>query len=244
VLVLSAGLLEVAARCARKLATFGPGGASEPPARSPALLPALGDLVRSPYLSGICGYMLLFSFTSTLIYFEQAHIVSAQLPAVGPRTALFARIDLAVNLLTIVGQLAATSRLLRWLGVARTLVILPALTLAGFAALGAWPTLAAIVLVQVARRALDYAVARPTREVLFTVTTPEQKYKTKTVIDTVVYRGGDALGALASRWLPVAVGTYALPVCVGWALLSYWLGRRHEACAYASAPASQCDGSH
>jgi len=88
--------------------------------------------------------------------------------------------------------------------------------------------------VMVTRRAGEYALARPGREMLFTVVTPEAKYKAKNVIDTAVYRGADAVSgwvktgidALASNPAVVAVAGAALALV--WALTGWSLARQQK----------------
>ena len=98
-------------------------------------------------------------------------------------------------MLTLIVQLFLTGRIVRCLGVGVTLALLPGFSILGFGALAALPTLAAVVPFQVLRRAGNFAIARPTREVLFTVLSREDRYKAKSFIDTVVYRLGDQVGA-------------------------------------------------
>ncbi len=196
-------------------------------------------VLGSGYLLGICLYIVLFSLLYTFLYFEQARIVAASIVSGAERTRLFAFIDLAANLLALLLQLLATGRLLAWLGVAGTLVLLPALSVAGFATVGAFPALAVIVAFQIVRRAGEYAIAKPARELLFAVLDRERKYKAKNFIDTVVFRGGD----VASGWLlaglkalglgVVVLAAAAVPVALAWAALSWLLGRRQEALARA-----------
>jgi AAA family ATP:ADP antiporter len=118
------------------------------------------------------------------------------------------------------------------LGVALTLGVLPALTIIGFGALALFPTIAAVAVFQVLRRAADYAIARPTREVLFTVVSREDRYKAKSFIDTVVYRTGDQVGAWSVallRWVGLSTAATSLvviPIAVLWLLNALWLGRR------------------
>jgi len=187
-------------------------------------------VARSPYLLGICLFLLLYSISSTLIYFEQARIVRASFPDAASRTAFFARIDLYVNLLTAFTQLFFTGRILAWLGVGGALAALPTITLAGFGALAASPGATTLVWFQVIRRGAEFAVVRPAREVLFTVVSREEKYTSKNLIDTFVYRGGDALGALLDRGLALlalGAGGIALalvPVAGAWVALAAWLG--------------------
>jgi AAA family ATP:ADP antiporter len=140
-------------------------------------------------------YVLLYAITSTFLYFEQAELARGSFVDRGARTAFFAKIDLLVNSLTLVTQLFLTARILRVLGVALTLALLPALSALGFAALALAPTIGILVVYQVLRRAGNFAVARPTREVVFTVVPREDKYKAKSFIDTFIYRAGDQVGA-------------------------------------------------
>ena len=115
---------------------------------------------KSPYLLGISAYMLLYSITSTLLYFQQIGIAASAFTDRAARTAFFAKIDLAVNILTIVAQAFITGRLLKWLGVGLTLAILPALSVIGFMGLGIAPTLILLVLFLTVRRAGNFAFGR------------------------------------------------------------------------------------
>ncbi|HEY8613775.1 MAG TPA: MFS transporter [Roseomonas sp.] len=197
---------------------------------------------RSPYLLGIGFFILFYSVTSTFLYFQQATIAEANFPNRAARTAFFADIDFWVNVLTLVFQLFLTGRLMGWLGVALTLCALPLFSVAGFAALAASPTVGVFVAVQVIRRVSNFALARPTREVLFTSVPREDRYKAKNFIDTVVYRGGDQIGAwsyagLAALGLGMTgIAIVAVPLSAIWLALSFWLGRRQER-AEAASPA-------
>ncbi len=197
-------------------------------------LQGLRAILQKPYLAGICGWLLLYSGTSTLLYFSQTEIVGLAIPDRAARTQLFASMDLAVNSLTLLGQFLLTGRVLSRFGSGAALALLPSVSLAAFGVLAWAPTLVVIVAVQVLRRAANFALARPARETLFTVVGSEDRFKAKNVIDTVVYRGGDA----ASGWLHsglVAIGlglsgiaTAALPLAAAWLLLSLALGRSHR----------------
>jgi AAA family ATP:ADP antiporter len=198
---------------------------------------ALGGVtlvLRSRYLLGICLFVVLSTVLATFVYFGQAHIVRASFPDPARRTAVFALIDLAVNALTIGAQLFLTGRLVARLGLPRTLALLPALTFLGFAALGATPIVAVLAMFQVLRRAAQYAVAAPAREMLFTVVRREEKYKAKTFIDTVVYRGGDAVSGWAFAGLTAlglglaGIAVVALPLAATWIATAVYLGRRQE----------------
>lgn len=193
------------------------------------------NALKSPYLLGICLYMLLFTIGSTILYFQQAEIANRNFADSGTRTSFFASIDLAVNTLTLVTQLFLTGRIVKWLGVAVTLTLLPALSIIGFISLGVWPTVAVFVVFQVMRRAGEFAVARPTREVLYTVLPREDKFKAKNFIDTFVYRFGDQIGAWGTAALTTVgvtmtgFGFIAAPMCAVWLVVGLWLGRQQEA---------------
>jgi AAA family ATP:ADP antiporter len=245
-LLLAAALLEVAVVCVRRLAPESPSGApasaDEPPGRG--AWHGLRAIAASPYLLGICLFLLFYSVTSTLLYFQQARIVRGEILDPAERTAFFARIDLLVNLITVATQALLTGRILSGLGVGPTLAALPVLTVAGFAALAASPTAAVLVWVQVARRAAEFALIRPAREVLFTVVSREEKYVSKSFMDTFVYRSGDASGAWIHRVLSAAgvgvagIAALSLPLGAAWLALALVLGRRQALLAERLRPSS------
>ncbi len=166
-------------------------------------------LARSPYLMAMALYMLIYTVTSTFLYFEQARIVKATFTDSAARTAAFAQVDLATNILTLLTQVFLTGRIVKKLGVVAGLCIVPIVSILGFAALwiaphAGWPVFAAFAVVQVTRRSAHYALDRPSREILYTPLGPDEKYKAKSFIDTFIYRGGDLLGAWASAIKGVA----------------------------------------
>jgi AAA family ATP:ADP antiporter len=200
------------------------------------------DVMKSPYLRRIAGYIAVMTFASTILYFQQAELVGEAITDRGARTAFFARIDLAVNILTIGGQSLLAAHLIRWLGIGLSLAFLPALAFVGFLALGSYPLLAVLVIIQVLYRAGRYAIARPAREVLFTVVGREDRYKAKAFIDAAVYRGGD----LASGWIYAglakvglgvgAISLMAAPVMAVWVMLGLTLGKAQEEMARGENP--------
>jgi len=197
-------------------------------------LAALIDLARSPYLLGMAAWVALLSLGATVLYLVQAQIVADTVHGAGEQTRVFASIDLAVALLTLATQLFATGHLLRRFGTGLAAGALPLVYLVGFAALALAPGLLVVLVFQVTQRWANFAIANPARQVFFTAVDRESKYKAKSLIDVVVYRGSDA----ASGWLfdglqamgvklgAIALG--ALPVAAGWLLLSTALGRMHE----------------
>jgi AAA family ATP:ADP antiporter len=188
----------------------------------------------SPYLLGIAAFIALMTFVSTMLYFQQAHLVADAFSDRGVRTAFFAKVDVAVNILTIIFQVYLTARIVKWLGVGLTLAMVPLLMTLGFVALGLYPTLAILVVVQVIYRAGRYGLTKPAREVLWTVLGREEKYKAKPFLDAAVYRGGDLISGwiysgLAAIGLSIgAIALVAAPVAGIWALVGFRLGRREH----------------
>lgn len=207
---------------------------AEPEALGGSLLEGVRALLGSRYLLGICLFIWLYTTLATFLYFAQAEIVQHHLSDSGDRTTLFALLDGTTNLLTVILQLFITARLVRHIGLPRTLAAVPLLVLAGLLLLAMLPLLLTIGLLQVLRRAGNYAIAKPGREMLFTVLPRMQKYKAKNVIDTVVYRGGDAIAGWVYALLASAgIGTggialLAAPLSGLWALVGYRLGRAQQ----------------
>ncbi len=209
-------------------------GPDRPVAKAPGggVLAGFSLTVSSPYLLAVGGYLFLYSLGSTFIYFEQANIIDANVVTREARTALFGRIDLWTNILTLCGQLLVAGRLIPRLGTGKVLALLPIATAVGFAALGFSPTLMVLVVFQVVRRASNYALVKPARETLFTLVDHNVRYKAKSFIDTFVYRGGDALGAgIFSVLTQLGIGLagiafMAVPLALVWGGVGLYLGRR------------------
>jgi AAA family ATP:ADP antiporter len=190
--------------------------------------------LRSPYLLGICAYIALYTTLSTFLYFEQAHIIKAAIADSEERTRLFAIMDAVVNILALAAQICVTGRIISRFGVAVTLALAPAVAALGFVALGAIPALITLLVFQIVHRAINHAIAKPAREVLFIVVSREQKYKSKNFIDTVVYRGGDAASGWVFAGLTAmglglsAISIVAVPIALVWLAAGIALGRSQE----------------
>lgn len=198
------------------------------------MLAGITLILRSPYLLGMVLFMLLHTSAATLLYFEQGRIVAGSYADTGSRTQFFAIVDLIVSALTLTFQLLLTAPLIRLVGIGGALVALPLATIVAFAAMALAPMPTTVALAQGLRRAVEFAIVRPAREVLWTVVSREEKYKAKNVIETLVYRGGDA----ASGWLSAGltamgagfglVAVVIVPFAGLWGWLCLWLAR-HQA---------------
>jgi ATP:ADP antiporter, AAA family len=240
-LIAAAALLEIAVFCVYRLERSAAAGEgkhgtahAEPRRVGGSAFAALPELIRSPYLLGVGGWVSLLSFCATMVYFMQANIVSAAVHGAGEQTRIFASIDLAVGLLSLATQVFATGQVLKRFGTGLAAGALPVIYVVGFTALFFAPTLAVVVAVQVAQRWMNFAIANPARQVFFTVLGREEKYKAKNLIDVVIYRGSDALygwvyDTLQGLGLKLGgIALVALPVALCWLILSLVLGRTQE----------------
>lgn len=193
-----------------------------------------GLLLKSPYLLLIAAFILLLTWISTIVYFQQAEFISNAFESREARTQAFAAIDLIVNICAIGIQLFGTGRFVSRFGVTTGLVLNPILMIAAFFLVALSPVLMVLLGVQVVRRIAEYAIARPSREMLFTVVDQESKYKAKNVIDTVVYRFGDLSAAWAQAGLAsvgagvIAVALFGAAVAAIWGGVALALGRKFE----------------
>ena len=236
----SAALLEVAVFSVGRLSRLSPtlhhrpAGSGGERAMVGGVFSGIVHAFRSRYLINVAGFLLLFSVTSTFLYMQQAGIVSHGFSSRAAQITFLATIDLSVNVLTLIIQLFLTGRILLTLGITLSLGLLPALTIIGFGTLALLPTVIAVAVFQVLRRAADYAIARPSRELLFTVVPSEDRYKAKSFIDTIVYRIGDQVGAWSTAlFRGLGLGTadlalVAIPFAAVWLVNALWLGRRQD----------------
>ena len=194
-------------------------------------------MLRSPFLLGIATFVVLLASVTTFLYFEQARLIELNFPDPVRQTEVFSYLDIIVQSLTIITQLFFTARIAQRLGVVVLLAAVPVVMALGFLWLALAPTFAVFAVfavVMVFRRAGGYALARPGREMLFTVVAPEAKYKAKNVIDTAVYRGADAVSGWVKTGIdavagnPAAVYVAGALLALAWAWTGISLGRAQK----------------
>jgi AAA family ATP:ADP antiporter len=235
-LLLSALLLALTLPCIHFLLRWQAGQTTDHSARfagdqpvAGGVLSGLGLLLRSPYLLGISGFILLASANGTFLYLLQADFVANTFTDKTQQTQVFGAIDSVVNGLSILVQLIFTRRIIATLGAAWTLASIPIIMALGFAAFGWNPSLPLLLVLMILRRVGDYAILRPAREMLFAPLDRVTKYKAKNIIDTVVFRGGDALTSwLYAPFGALGIGLIAAVIASAWAGLGFVLGRRHQ----------------
>lgn len=208
------------------------------------ILAAFHQVVRSPYLLGIGLFVILLSWVTTFLYLEQQAFVARVFATSDERTRFFSDVDFWVQCFSLVTQLVLFGRLFKWVGHTAMLVSVPLLMTVGYTLFALLPTFAVLVGVLAVRRVGEYAITRPCRDSLFTVCTREEKYKAKSLIDTFIYRGGDATSASMFKFLTGGLGLSASGigwagafVAALWVLLALALGKSHERAGHAVAAA-------
>lgn len=193
----------------------------------------IGAVMRSPFLAGIAGYVLLMAVMATLVYFTRMQMVADVAEGTDARAALLGSIDMWTQIAVLVLQLTLTGRFVRRFGLGVALAVLPLATAVGFIGLAVYGSFVVLILLEAANRAVQRGITRPVREVLFTVVAREDKYKAKSFIDTFMYRTGDVVGAQTEGMLGrlgMAMGGLVgivVPLALVWAGLAMWLGRSY-----------------
>ncbi len=191
------------------------------------------DFLNHRFLLGIGLFILLYTMMSSFVYFELKNVMVEYDRAT--RSQYWGMMDLIVNSLAIFTALLATSRLATRFGLAVTLALVPVIMIFGWIAVAIAPGLALLIGLQIIRRAGNYSITRPGREMLFTGVERETRFKTKPVIDIVVYRGGDVLAGWTYTALAQGIGLglgaiawVAALIAVCWTLVAIFLGTRFE----------------
>lgn len=214
-----------------------PGAAPSESPRQPVPGNPFSGLTRvlgSPYLLGVSAFVILLATVSTFLYFEQARLVAEIFPERDAQVRVFGIIDFVVQAGALAAQLFITGRVAQRLGIRVLLAVVPMLMCLGFIGLALAPTFAVLAALMIVRRIGEYAFVRPGREMLFAPLDAETKYKAKNFIDTVVYRGGDAISGWAKTLLDALGQGILLVALVGaacaalWGVLGWYLGNRAD----------------
>jgi AAA family ATP:ADP antiporter len=189
-------------------------------------------VVEQRYFSAIAMALLCANFLGGAMYMYLAQMVSVTFDGADRQTQVFAFMDAAINALSFLGQLLIVNHAVKKLGIGWTLSLLPILSIVGFALLAFNPTFVIIAVFQVLRRSLGFGFSKPTSDMLYSVVSPEAKYKAKNFIDTTIYRGWDVV----STWTIRSIGSIGLsgvallcvPVAFIWMLIVRWIGREYR----------------
>ncbi|HXS26856.1 MAG TPA: MFS transporter [Steroidobacteraceae bacterium] len=194
-----------------------------------------GEVLKSAYSRNQAAFMFLMTWVATVAYFFQTEIIASSVSGVAGRAVAVADIALAVNICSAVILIGGLGRFIQRFGVTASLVATPVIMMAAFVVVALSPTLFMIQAIQVVRSVTQFAVARPSREICFTVVEQSRRYKGKNVIDTVVYRLGDVTSAWFQAGLRAAglhitgASMVGIGASLVWGAVALALGRRYEA---------------
>lgn len=229
--LLAAAALSIWLRRATRSATLANDNVADAPPTLRSLVSGAERVVRDPYLLRIALYVLIANLLSTFFYLEQARLAGETILDATARVQFFAERDLITSVLTVLVQVALTGRIMSRLGIGAAAAVLPAFTLAGLGLYAAMPELHVVAAIMVAERVAAFALSNPATKVLYTAVGVDERYKAQNFIDTVVYRGGDALsGAVfngltkAMGWPLAAVAVASIPLAGAW----LWMASRFD----------------
>ena len=205
-------------------------------------LGGITHVVGSNYFLAIVVCSIIASLLGTALYMFAAQMVEASIPGEDARTEFFSSINSWTNLFALLGQMFIVRHVVARFGIGRSLAVLPLVSIVGFIVLAFDPVLAVVAFLTIARRALGFSFSKPTSDMLYSVVTPEDKYKTKNFIDTAVYRFGDIVGSWSVKlMMGFSIGTFSivgltivgvsvamLPFAVIWSVAALWLGREYK----------------
>ncbi len=209
---------------------------------------------RSRYLLLIALLMLLLNWVNTTgeyILGRTISEVAADAVAAGEAGGLseeeligtfYSNFQSVVNVVGLLAQLFIVSRIIKYLGVAIAILVLPLIALVGYAAVALYPALLAVRWAKTAENSTDYSLQNTARNVLFLPTTREEKYKAKQVTDSFAQRAGDVMQAVL---VFVGLNIFAfqtrhfamanLVLIAVWLSIAIFIGRRYNRLAAVTA---------
>jgi len=203
---------------------------SEPLGGSP--LSGITHIFGSHYFLGIAACSIIASLLGTALYIFATQMVEESISGVNARVEFFSNINSWTNLFALIGQMFIVKQVVMRFGIGRSLAVMPVVSIAGFVLLAFDPVLGVVAFLTIARRAIGFGFSKPTTDMLYSVVTPEEKYKTKNFIDTALYRFGDIIGAWSVKLMMslgiVGVSIVMLPFAVIWFGVALWLGRDYK----------------
>jgi len=191
-------------------------------------------LLSSKYFLGIALMSVIASLLGTALYMFRAELIETAILSPDARTQFFSNMNIAQNVIALFAQMFLVKQVVTRFGIGRSLVLFPTASIIGFAVLAMEPTLIAVAVLDVVRRGLGFGFAKPSTDMLYSVVTPEEKYKTKNFIDTAIYRGGDVVGTWTIRLLSIlgmgiaGISLLMVPFAAISAVVALWLGRDYR----------------
>jgi ATP:ADP antiporter, AAA family len=197
------------------------------------ILDGLRLVFQSRYLLAICLFVLLGKFAATFFYNNLQLVMKAEVSENAQRVELFSQINFFGQGGSLFLQFVVAGWMMSKFGMRFSLVLPTVVTIILFLLVIAWPALSALMIGQVIQQCLAYGLLVPVQNVLFTVVSREEKYKSKAFMDTVVFRGGDVLagkvcdGLSALQISLAALSAFVTPVVCLWTVAAAYVGYLH-----------------
>jgi len=194
----------------------------------------LSHLFSSRYFLGIALMSLIASLLGTALYMFRAEIIQTAILNPDVRTQFFSNMNVAQNAIALIAQMFLVKQVVTRFGIGRSLLLFPLASIIGFAIVAMDPTLMAVAVLDVVRRGLGFGFSKPSTDMLYSVVTAEEKYKTKNAIDTAVYRGSDVVGSWAIKLMSIfgmemaMISIVLMPFAIVSAVVALWLGRDYK----------------
>jgi AAA family ATP:ADP antiporter len=192
-------------------------------------------LIRSsPYLSAIAAVICFSSFATSVTGWQFKAIAKQMIPETDQLAAFFGQFNFYAGIASLLAQLLLTSRFLKHFGLGLALFIVPVALSLGSLGVLIFGTLAAAVMLRGSDQVLRYSIDKTTVELLYLPVPAAQKVQVKSFIDTVIWRSGDGLGALAVLVFATQLNltarqmsVVALGVLGGWIMAAYVARRQY-----------------
>jgi ATP:ADP antiporter, AAA family len=203
-------------------------------------------LISDPYLRLIAILTILLNIVSLsgdfilgkLVVNHANEVVGASKQLLAARSAYigayYANYYAWTNLVSFVIQAFLVSRIFKYIGVRKSLFILPALSFATFGSILALPIMSVVRDLKIAENGTNYSLQNTIRNALLLPTSREAKYKAKAAIETFCVRLGDVSQAgiifAGTRFLHLSVSGFATITLVFtgiWILVAGALYREH-----------------
>ena len=197
-------------------------------------LAGIRRVFTSPYFRAVAMGLVLANFLGGVMYLSMADVVSNTFETTDKQTQVFALLNTLTNAFSLLGQLLIVRFSVRRFGVGTTLSVLPIVALIGFAVLALNPTFFVLAALQMLTRSINFGLTKPTTDMLYSVVSPEARYKAKNFIDTTVYRGADLVTAWCVRAMNsvgiglAGVSMVCVPLAAAWAGIAFWIGRQYN----------------
>jgi ATP:ADP antiporter, AAA family len=192
-------------------------------------------IMRRPYIFGIFGMIFFYETLSAVLSYKRLAVAQSVSNSVSDISSLLYSQMFVMHMVGFMIALFGTRALLRWLGEATCLVLIPITS--GIFLIYFWATFTpfSLLLVFVISKSVNYAFSYPVREALYIPTVKDVKFKSKAWIDGPGQKISRSTGSLfnifsdkVAPWLlhPLQ-GVFFMVIIFSWVLTALFLGKKY-----------------